>query len=160
MPETHSSCPAPQIFSRILVAYDGSRGARKALQVAIHFAKQYEAELHQITVQENLPRYVENAGRDCIAGQGRVLYTHREAADYFYQMSQEESVAATAAGVKLISHVVHGDAVEEITRIVREHGFGLLVVGYNGHSAIFGHNWGSSSKKLAELSSCSVLVVK
>jgi nucleotide-binding universal stress UspA family protein len=89
-----------------------------------------------------------------------VLSAEREAANYSHQVSQEGSMAATAEGVKLIPHVVHGDAVEVITRFVREQGFELLVVGYAGHSAMFGHNWGSSSRKLAELSPCSVLVAK
>lgn len=148
----------PQIFTRIIVANDGSRGARKALQVANHRAKLHEAELHHIIVKKRLSRYVED--HDGCVGPGRVLHTQQEAPDYFYHVFKEGRVAATVEGVKLIPHVVHGDAVEEITRIMREQGFGLLVVGYNGHSAMFGHNWGGSSQKLAEFSPCSVLVVK
>lgn len=158
MPEVHSCCSAPQMFSRILVAHDGSRGAHKALQVAIHVAKQSEAELHQITVQERLPRHVEDIGGP--VGIGKVLSAEQEATDYSHQISKEGCRAATAAGVKLIPHVIHGDAVWEITRIVKEHGFGLLVVGYNGHSAMFGHNWGSTSQQLVEITACNVLVVK
>lgn len=158
MPEARLDHRIPQILTRILVANDGSRGARKALHVAIHRAKLHEVELHQITVKERLPRYIEDHGV-CV-GQGRVLHTQQEAADYFHHVSTEASVAARAEGVKLIPHVVHGDVVEEITRIVREQGFGLLVIGYNGHSAMFGHNLGSSSRKLAALSPCSVLVAK
>lgn len=118
----------------------------------------HEAELHQIIVEERLPRFVEDYG-GCV-GQGRVLHTEQEAADYVHHIYREASVAATAEGGKLIPHLVHGDAVEEITRFMREQGFGLFVLAYNGHSAMFGHNWGSSSRKLAELSPCRVLLAK
>ena len=126
MPEDRPGHRVPQIFNRILVANDGSRGARKALHVAIHRAKLHEAELHHITVKERLPRYIEDHG-GCV-GQGRVLHTQQEAADYFHHVSTEAIVAARAEGIKLIPHVVHGDAVEEITRIKREEGFGSLAV--------------------------------
>ena len=42
---------------RILIAYDESPGAEKALQAAISMAKEYDAELHLIAVEEGLPRY-------------------------------------------------------------------------------------------------------
>lgn len=156
MPEAYPDHPTPRMFNRILVGNDGSRGARKALQAAIDLAKQSEAELHQLTVSERLPRHVEVGGS---VGIGRVLSIEKDATDYSYQVSREGSRVATAAGVKLIPHVVHGDAVAEITKVVKEHGFGLLVVGYTGHSAMFGHSWGSTSKELAQLAVCSVLIV-
>lgn len=146
------------MFNRILVANDGSQGACKALQVAIDLARQYEAELHHITVEEGLPRHIQVNGGALEFG--RVLYTAQEAVNYSRQVSQEGCKAAMAEGVKMISYVVRGDAIEEITRFVNEQGFDLIVIGYAGHSAMFGHNWGSSSEKLTELSSCSVLVVK
>lgn len=157
MPEAYPDHPTPRMFNRILVGNDGSRGARKALQAAIDLAKQYEAELHQLTVSEHLPRHVEIGGS---VGIGRVLFTEKDAADYSHQVSEEGSRAATAAGIKLIPHVVHGDVIAEITRVVKEHGFGLLVIGYSGHSAMFGHTWGSTSKELVQLAACSVLIMK
>lgn len=138
MPEVRPDHRIPRVFNRILVANDGSQGARKAFQVALDLARQYEAELHQVTVQESLPRHIQVNGGSF--GFGRVLSAEQEAATYSHQVSQEGSMAATAEGVRLISHVVQGDAVEEITRFVSEQGFDLLVVGYAGHSAVFGRN--------------------
>jgi nucleotide-binding universal stress UspA family protein len=42
----------------------------------------------------------------------------------------------------------------------KDHGFDLLVIGFMGHSKIFGRIWGSTSQNLAKLSPCTVLVVK
>jgi nucleotide-binding universal stress UspA family protein len=45
------------MFKRILVAYDGSDGARAALALGIDLAKRLEAELCTVSVEEHLPRY-------------------------------------------------------------------------------------------------------
>ena len=45
------------MFKKILLAYDGSDGAKKALETGIDLVKTYQAELWALTVQERLPRY-------------------------------------------------------------------------------------------------------
>ena len=45
-----------RMFKKILIANDGSEGAARALSAAIELAKEHEAELHMISVEE-LPRY-------------------------------------------------------------------------------------------------------
>ena len=45
------------MFRKILVGNDGSEGARKALQMAIDLATHYDAELHEICIEEHLPHY-------------------------------------------------------------------------------------------------------
>jgi hypothetical protein len=50
------------MFHKILVGYDGSDGAKHALKVAINLAKQYDAELHSISVEEHVPRYAATIG--------------------------------------------------------------------------------------------------
>ena len=44
------------MYSRILVANDGSPGGQKALSGAIELARKLSAELHMVTVEE-LPRF-------------------------------------------------------------------------------------------------------
>ena len=45
------------MFQEILVAHDGSTGAQKAMAVAIGLAKRFGAEIHLISVIEELPKY-------------------------------------------------------------------------------------------------------
>ena len=45
------------MFTKILVANDGSAGARRALEIAVDIAARYGAELHSISVEEGLPHY-------------------------------------------------------------------------------------------------------
>lgn len=140
------------MFRKILVANDGSEGANKAVQVAIDLAKRYEAELHEISIEEHLPHYA--------ATVGEVVEAKQEAVDYFRRVTKEAEQAALAHGLRLTSHVVPGHEVETIVKFAKEHGFDLLVIGFMGHSKIFGRIWGSTSQNLTKLSPCTVLVVK
>ncbi len=140
------------MFHKILVANDGSEGAKKALQVAIDLAKRYGAELHAISVEERLPHYA--------ATVGEVVEAKQEATDFFRRVTQEAEQAASAQGIRLTSHVLPGHEVETIVTFAKDHGFDLLVIGFMGHSKIFGRIWGSTSQNLTKLSPCTVLVVK
>jgi len=140
------------MFRKILVANDGSDGAKKAVHVAIDLAKRYEAELHEISVEEHLPHYA--------ATVGEVVEAKQEAAEYFRQVIREAEQAAVAHGVRLTSHVVPGHEVETIVTFAKNYGVDLLVIGFMGHSKIFGRIWGSTSQNLTKLSPCTVLVVK
>ncbi|MBI3597802.1 MAG: universal stress protein [Nitrospirae bacterium] len=140
------------MFSKILIAHDGSEGAKKALSLAIDLAKRYQAELHSISVEEHLPHYA--------ATVGEVLEARSEADDYFKKITKDAEVLATQQGVMLHSHVVPGHEVETVVTFAKEKGFDLLVIGFMGHSKIFGRIWGSTSQNLTRLSPCTVLVVK
>ena len=140
------------MFHKILVANDGSDGAKKALQVAVDLARQSDAELHQISVEEHLPHYA--------ATVGEVVESKQEAAEYFRKVIHEAEKTAKAQGVSLKAHVLPGHEVVTIVTFAKDHGFDLLVIGFMGHSKVFGRIWGSTSQNLAKLSPCTVLIVK
>ena len=140
------------MFRKILVGSDGSEGAKKALQAAIDLAKRYDAELHEICIEEHLPHYA--------ATIGEVVEAKQEATDYFRGVTRDAELVAEANGIRLTSHVVPGHVVETIVQFVKDRGFDLVVIGFMGHSRIFDHIWGGTSQNLTRLASCSVLVVK
>ena len=140
------------MFRKVLVGNDGSEGAKKALQVAIDLAKCYDAELHEICIEEHLPHYA--------ATIGEVVEAKQEATDYFRQVTRDAELFAEAHGIRLTSHVVPGHVVEAIVQFVKDHGFDVLVIGFMGHSRIFDRIWGGTSQNVTRLASCSVLVVK
>jgi len=141
-----------QPFRKILVAYDGSEHARKALDVAIKLAVVTGAELHSISVEEDLPKYV------ATVGEFEEVKRQRDA--YFEQLTTEAQEMAWTYGVKLHTHVQAGHEVETIVRFCQDGEFDLLVIGFMGHSRIFERVWGSTSQSLTRLAPCSVLVVK
>jgi nucleotide-binding universal stress UspA family protein len=140
------------MWHKILVGLDGSEGANKALSVAVKLALECQAELHSISVEEKLPHYA--------ATVGEVVESKQEAANYFRKLIAEAQQSARTSGVTLHGHVVPGHAVEAIVTFAKDGGFDLLVIGFMGHSKIFGRIWGSTSQNLAKLSPCMVLIVK
>jgi nucleotide-binding universal stress UspA family protein len=140
------------VFHKILLAYDGSPGARKALSAAVRLADHVDAELHCICVEEKLPHYA--------ATLGEVDEAKAERDAYFEKLIQEaRQTAWDLAGVELHCRVVAGNEVEAIVAAARE-GFELVVVGFAGHTNIFGRIMGSTAQTLSRLSPCSVLIVK
>ena len=83
----------------------------------------------------------------------------QEAAQYFRKVIGEAELLARAEGIRMISHVLPGHEVETIVTFAKDHAFDMLVIGFMGHSKIFGRIWGSTSQNLTKLSPCTVLVV-
>ena len=140
------------MFRKVLIGNDGSEGAKKALQAAIDLAKRFDAELHEICIEEHLPHYA--------ATVGEVVEAKQEATDYFRRVTRDAELIAEAQGIRLVSHVLPGHEVETIVQFVKDRGFDVLVVGSMGHSRVFDHIWGGTSQNLTRLAPCSVLVVK
>ena len=137
---------------KILVANDGSDGAKKALTTAIDLAIKYSAELHSISVEEGVPHYA--------ATIGEVEEYRKEADSFFRTINDEAAEEAKKVGVTLHIKVQAGHEVETIVNYAKEGKFDLLVVGFMGHSKIFGRVWGSTSQNITKLSPCTVIVVK
>lgn len=140
------------MFKKILIANDGSAGAKLALKVAIDLAKKYDAELYVISVEEGMPHYA--------ATIGEVEEFKREANGYFKKINDEAYETAKKEGVELKTKVIAGHEVETIVNYAKEGEFDLLVIGFMGHSKIFGRIWGSTSQNLTKLAPCTVVVVK
>ena len=140
------------VYRKILVAYDGSPGARRALMAGIELADQSDAELHCISVEEKLPYYA--------ATLGEVEEAKAERDAYFEKLVQEARRMAWDHGIELHSKVVPGHEVETVIMAARDGNFDLLVIGFVGHSNVFGRVMGSTTQNLSRLSPCSVLIVK
>ena len=139
------------MFRRILIANDGSEGAGRALSLAIGLAKQHDADLHMISVEE-LPRFP--------ASVDEVVEEKVDANHRFEDVIGRARGQAQAQGLRLSIHVVVGHAVPAIVEFLERDRFDLLVVGYMGHSALYNRLIGSTTDRLVELAPCTVLVVK
>jgi len=140
------------MYKKILVAFDGSEGSRKALKRAIKLAYCFEAELHSMSVEVDLPQYV--------ATVGEFEEVKRQKDEYFEQLNSEAIELAKAEGVTLTPHVVAGHAVDSIVYFLKQGRFDLLVTGFTGHSRIYERIWGGVSRNLARFSPCAVLIEK
>jgi nucleotide-binding universal stress UspA family protein len=140
------------MFRKILVAYDGSEGARAALRIGIGLAKSLGIELHSISVEEHLPHYA--------ATIGEVQDTKDRVDAYFRTLTKDARDQALLGGVELQAAVRQGHEVEAIVTYARDGQFDLLLAGYHGHSRIFDRLIGSTAQSIVRLSPCSVLLAK
>jgi nucleotide-binding universal stress UspA family protein len=140
------------VIRKILVANDGSDGARIAVEHAVELAAYCRAELHCLSVEEALPHYAATIDEVEAAKERRDQY-------YGRVIAEAEAIAA-AHNVDIETHVLPGHEVETIVNFCREGSFDLLVLGFMGHSRIFERIWGSTSQSLTRLAPCSVLVAK
>jgi nucleotide-binding universal stress UspA family protein len=139
------------MYRKILIASDGSDGARKALSIAIELSKRLGAELHMVSVEE-LPRFASSVDE--------VVEDKQDQNQRFARVVREARRAAEAEGIRLSARVVAGHAVPTIVALVERESFDLLVVGFMGHSAIYNRLIGSTTDRLVELAACPVLVAK
>jgi nucleotide-binding universal stress UspA family protein len=139
------------MYSRILVANDGSPGGQKALSGAIELARKLSAELHMVTVEE-LPRFP--ASIDEIAEE------KDEANHRFAPVIDAAKAEAKGAGPAIETHLVPGHVAEGVIGLIKQLGADLLVVGFMGHSQLYERIIGGTTDRLVRLAPCAVLVVK
>lgn len=139
------------MFAKILSANDGSDTARRSFSLAIGLAKQNNAELHMVCVEEipYMPEFVQEveAQDERTARRIEGLFKHAQA-------------EADAEQVKLKMHVLKGHPVRDIVRLADELKADLLVIGAVGHSALYERLIGSRADRIVQLAKCPVLVVK
>ena len=139
------------MYRKILIANDGSEGARRALLTAIGLAKRLGAELHLVSVEE-LPRFASSVDE--------IVEDKKDQNHRYARVLREARRAAEAEEVKLAARVVAGHAVPTIVELLEREGFDLLVIGFMGHSALYNRLIGSTTDRLVELAPCPVLVAK
>jgi len=139
------------MFTRILLANDGSEHAFNALALALKIAKQSGAELHMISVEEidYLPETM-----------GDIREETGVAARHFHGVVNRARSMAEESQVTLKTHVVAGHPVRDIVDLARDLKADLLVVGASGHSALYDRMVGSRADRIVHLAPCPVLVVR
>ena len=142
------------MFHKIMVAYDDSPEAGRALRVSIELAKALRAELSVVTVLEPLPSYFSFA----ISAVPPVHWTETEEKRARYSALQAEArQQAKAAGLVIDAELISGDEVGTIIDCTKRHHSDLLVLGLRKHSWLME---GHTAKDLAERAPCALLGIR
>jgi len=140
------------MIHKIIVAYDESAEAGRALQVSIELAKTLGAELSVITVLEPLPGYYSFATSVVPAWnwaeEKRVRYNALQAG------ARQQ---ANASGIVFDAEPINGDEVNTIVECAKRHHSDLLVLGMRKHGWLM---TGHTSQDIAERAPCAVLGIK
>jgi nucleotide-binding universal stress UspA family protein len=139
------------MYSKMLVANDGSPGGVKALEGALDLAKRLGIGLTMVCIEdlERFPAIVDV-----------VAEAQRDHVSPFEPVVQSAEELAKAQGVPFETSILAGHPVQRIAELVEKGGFDLLVVGYSGHSAFYERLIGSTADRLVSLAPCSVMVVR
>jgi nucleotide-binding universal stress UspA family protein len=143
------------MYNKIIVAFDESPEAKRALTSAIELAKQLNAQLRILTVSEPLPVYTAFIDSE-IPGARQTLLEERNS---FYCKLQTAAVdEATRTGVRAEGKIVEGAEVKSIVDHIAAWGADLLVIGRRHHSTM-SRILGGTLHNIAEKASCSILAV-
>lgn len=143
------------MFERIVVAYNGSQEAERALLSAIWLAKSVQSELHVLTVTGDAPAYTSYAAA-IDSSMPRLL--HEDRATFSGALLERARETAHSHGMKLIGHQVEGGETKTILEFLHKQKADLLVIGLHPHDLYISRLW-STVYGLAQDAPCSVLGV-
>lgn len=152
-------------YQRILVPFDGSKYAKKALEHAVDIAKNSGAIIHLCTIitiggvvpPGSLLGLVRESTRGTL--QKRLLQAAKIETEH---MQNEQVKFCKSKGVKAYPKVaVNGNVVEQILTMAKKKSADLIVIGSQGlHGVAKLKSLGSVSRKVSEHAKCPVLIVR
>ncbi|WCN38871.1 universal stress protein [Aneurinibacillus uraniidurans] len=148
------------MFTKIVVAIDGSEMGVKALEAAIALSAEQKAELAVLHV-----------GREVFVSPyivGEMAYLTKDFDENVNEAIRKESQKlleeakekAMARDIAIQAVYVTGDPAHEIVKYAEENQVGLVVIGSRGLGSLKEMMLGSVSHKVSQLASCPVLIVK
>jgi len=141
------------VFKKVMIAYDESPEAGRALQAGVELARAVGAEVKVITVVEPLPSYYAFAvAARAVPAEKWDEEQHRRAEG----LRQKARKTVSDAGIFPEVELIEGDEVGTIIGCARHYHADLLVLGMRKHGWIAGH----TAHDVAEASPCDVLGVR
>lgn len=139
------------MFKRIMVAFDNSTCAQKALEKGLALAGALDAALDLITVVQ-LPDYAGTIDEvDEMVRDGK----------RFYQEAHNRATKEAKQKIKLFtSRILHGHIGETLVKYAYANGIDLIVMGSHGRSTVGRLLLGSVSNYVIKNAGCPVLIVR
>ena len=140
------------MYRKILLAYDGSEGSNRALEVGVQLAQIHGAELWALAVEERLPRF---------SGTIDEVQEEKQFANEQYgKLLEAAKVKAKEGGIELKTLMRPGHPAQTILAVAKEGKFDLMLVGHTGLSGVWAAFLGTTAEKVSRHAPCSVLIVR
>ena len=141
------------MFSKILIAVDGSEVSYRALHAALFLSEKLGSKITAIHVMENVPPvYIESQ---------KVLDELLEARKNESQKILDEcSLIATKKGITLTTNLLEGDPASTILEFSQSEKYDVIIIGSRGIGQFKKLLLGSVSSKVIHHSSCPVLLIR
>lgn len=147
------------MYSKILLATDGSEFSNKAARHAAALAKATGATVTLINVSEPMNELA------YIGLPGYELGVERDQMENFQRGIAQKIISRTgelltAEGVEFETRAVIGHPARTVVEVAEKEGFDLIVTGSSGHGQAGALFLGSVSDRIAHRAHCPVLIVK
>lgn len=145
------------MFTKILLAFDGSDSSLQALDYAVHLAIRNEAELKIVSAAEPLPPLATQATPgypSYIGNYQQELYDSFKKA----QKEQVDKISEKYPNLKISAEVVEGRAVKVIKEASKD--TDLIIMGHRGQGGLLTWMLGSVAKQIVDSCTVPVLIVK
>ena len=139
------------MIKKILLGYDGSDAATKALESALDLAVKYQAELFVLTVAQP-PDFGEDVETEAIIENSRIYHQRL--------LESVEHRVAASVGVQAHFEVAVGHPAQQIIYYADRYKVDLIVLGHRGRSKFVRLLLGSVSKQVVQYADRQVLVVR
>jgi nucleotide-binding universal stress UspA family protein len=140
------------MYRKMLVGFDGSDGAKLALEHALQLAKELNAEVWTLWIRGSLPHYPETVDE---------VEEEKEAANAFLQRITKDVLAYSKHySIDIHAESRSGHPAQTLLAFAEEGKFDLIVLGNRGHSELWGRFLGHTADKVSENAHCSVLIVR
>jgi universal stress protein A len=143
-------------LDRILVPTDLSEFSKHALRYGCEFANRFNAELHLLTVVQDVVAMVPEPGM-AFPAPGEYLQELQQASS---QALESLTDTTWLRGVSVVRHVRVGTPFLEIVRYAKETAIDLIVLGTHGRTGLAHVLLGSTAEKVVRKSPCPVLTVR
>jgi len=140
------------LFTRVLVATDGSENNRAAVDEALRIGRACKAPVHAVYVID--VKGMESAPADIVMVGDAWDLVQNEAAEILSRIRDR------AEGVTLETMTLEGKPAAEILRYAKENEIDLIVIGTRGKRGLERIVLGSVAEDIIRNASCRVLVVK
>jgi nucleotide-binding universal stress UspA family protein len=135
-------------FRTIIVGFDGSREAERALEMGLSIARNMDSRLEVLAVA--------NPPEPARAGASQKMVD--EAHGHYSQSLRRIAENAKALGIKVTTGIAVGHPAEQILKRAEQCGADLIVVGRRGRSTFEQLVMGSVSERVLRYAPCPVLV--
>jgi nucleotide-binding universal stress UspA family protein len=139
------------MFKKILVAFDGSKHARKAAAMARELANNMQADVWMLVAYDPLPSYL---GKPNMQAAIDSRLNQAEA-----QMNDAIQEIGKISG-KLSREIMEGPASEAILKVAEARDIELIIMGTRGLGSLKGLLIGSTSQKVLSHANCPVLLAR
>jgi nucleotide-binding universal stress UspA family protein len=140
------------MFTKILVALDGSEPSKRALNVAVDLAEKYSANILLLSVVQRVSHVradLDHEYKETLKARHKKLL-----------MKSKKKIEENKPSLRVSTKLLEGRPAKKIIEMVKKDYFDLIVMGSRGLGGVSRHLLGSVSDRVTNEADCPILIVR